>query len=440
MEETPRASDLQIQVEQVNLALRQLRQTQESLNGLETRLNEMTRECAGILDRWAQNDERHATAVVELHSRLGEWNDIERRLLNESTSRIHQFERSLQHEWQAIRQSHEEPLRQIEAQTTRVTEACLTAVDQALRGFDRAETRLGNLEQDLQREMGTLSREVREAVAELRQGAPQVGPRQPWSLDNVVRLHNELRADGSSSQPSGGRGTLALAEAVEAEAPPRVARELPPIEATSAQPPGSRRFRWVAGAVIAAVVLFAIYVQAQVRAGLREATERAAAAERGAEATRQRAARDIAVAQQAADARLVEAQQAARSAQMLALIASAADLLRFDLVGRQGQSAQVLWSRTQGVSVNARGLAAPPPGKTYQVWLISPGRATSAGMLQVDGTGRARAIFDSPAGLPRPVGRAAITVEPAGGSPEPTGPAVLAPAVLPPAVLPPPAS
>ena len=384
MEETPRASDLQIQVEQVNLALRQLRQTQESLNGLETRLGEMTRECAGILDRWAQNDERHATAVVELHSRLGEWNDIERRLLNESTSRIHQFERSLQHEWQAIRQSHEEPLRQIEAQTTRVTEACLTAVDQALRGFDRAETRLGTLEQDLQREMGTLSREVREAVAELRQGAPQLGPRQPWSLDNVVRLHNELRADGSS-QPSGGRGTLALAEAVDVEAPPGAARELPPIEAvSSAQPIGSRRFKWVAGAVIVAFVLFAIYVQAQVRAGLQEATERAAAAERGAENTRQRAARDIAVAQQAADARLLEAQHAARSAQMLALIASAADLLRFDLVGQQGQAAQVLWSRTQGVAINAQGLTAPPPGKTYQVWLISPGQATSAGVLQVD--------------------------------------------------------
>ena len=36
MEETPRASDLQLQVEQVNIALRQLKQTQESLAGLET--------------------------------------------------------------------------------------------------------------------------------------------------------------------------------------------------------------------------------------------------------------------------------------------------------------------------------------------------------------------------------------------------------------------
>ena len=394
MEETPRASDLQIQVEQVNLALRQLRHTQESLSGLETRLGEMTRECAGILDRWAKNDERHATAVVELHSRLSEWNDIERRLLNESTTRIHQFERSLTHEWQAIRQSHEEPLRQIEAQTARVTEACLTAVDQALKGFDRAEARLGTLEQDLQREMSTLTREVREVVAELRQGAPQLGARQPWSLDNVVRLHNELRADGSA-QPSGGRGTLALAEALEVEAaPPESARAVLSAETVEAPPPASRRYQWIAGVVIAALVVFAVYVQAQVRAGLREA------------------------------------QQAARSAQMLALIASAADLWRVELTGRQGQAAQVLWSRTQGVAVNATGLALPPPGKVYQVWLITPGRATSAGVLAVERTGRASAIFEPPAGIPRPVVRAAITLEPAGGSTAPTGPAVLAPDAL----------
>lgn len=432
MEETPRASDLQIQVEQVNLALRQLRQTQESLNGLETRLGEMTRECADILDRWAKNDERHATAVVELHSRLGEWNDIERRLLNESTTRIHQFERSLQHEWQAIRQSHEEPLRQIEAQTTRVTEACLTAVDQALRGFDRAEARLGTLEQDLQREMGTLSREVREAMAELRQGAPQLGARQPWSLDNVVRLHNELRAEGPS-QPSAGRGTLALAEALEAQpvaespSPQRVARELLPAEAAAEAPRGSRRFQWVVGVVLAAVVVFAIYMQGQVRAGLQEASARAAAAERGAEDTRERAAREIADAQASANARLQEAQLAARSAQALALIASAADLWRFDLRGRPGQTAQVLWSRTQGVAVAATGLPVPPAGKTYQVWLVTAGRATSAGLLSVDSTGRASAVFDAPAGLPRPVIRSVITLEPDGGSASPTGPAVLAP-------------
>ena len=139
--------------------------------------------------------------MAELHGRLSEWNDIERRLLNESTSRIHQFERNLQHEWQAIRQSHEEPMRQIDVQTTRITETCLTAVDQALKGFDRAEARLTAIEQELYREIGVLTREVRDALAELRLSSPQLGPgaRQPWSLDNVVRLHNELRAEGEAA-------------------------------------------------------------------------------------------------------------------------------------------------------------------------------------------------------------------------------------------------
>jgi len=442
MGETPRASDLQIQVEQVNLALRQLRQTQESLNGLETRLGEMSRECAGILDRWAKNDERHATAVVELHSRLSEWNDIERRLLNESTTRVHQFERSLQHEWNAIRQSHEEPLRQIEAQTTRVTDACLTAVDQALKGFDRAEARLTTLEQDLQREMGTLSREVREAVAELRQGAPQLGARQPWSLDNVVRLHNELRSEGTS-QPVSGRGTLALAEAVEVDpvvtaAPSPGGGARTPF-ATADEPtsqPGARRFWLVSAAIVAVVTVFGLYVQGQVRAGLQEAAARAEAAERGAEDTRARATREIAQAQQVADARLQEAQETARSAQRLALIASANDLRRFDLGAREGSaSAQVLWSRAQGVAVTTNGLPAAPAGKTYQVWLLTPTRATSAGLLAVDATGRASVVFESPAGLPRPVLRAAITLEPTGGSEGPTGEVALAavPPVPPPA-------
>jgi hypothetical protein len=178
-----RESDLKIQLEQVHVALQHLRQMQESMHGLEIRLGDMTRDCATILDRWAKNDEKHAAAVVELHSRLGEWNDIERRLLNESTTRIHQFERSLQHEWTALKQSHEEPIRQLDAQTTRITEACLAAVDQALRGFERAEARLTTLEQDLHRGMSGLSREVRDALSELRQShltLPLVGCRGRW--------------------------------------------------------------------------------------------------------------------------------------------------------------------------------------------------------------------------------------------------------------------
>ena len=433
MDETPRASDLQVQVEQVNLALRQLRQTQESIGSLETRLTEMTRECADILDRWARNDERHATAVVELHSRLGEWNDIERRLLSESTTRIHQFERSLQHEWQGIRQSHEEPLRQVEAQTTRVTDACLTAVSQALQGFERAESRLAGIEQDLQRQFGELAIQVREALAEIRPAAAGAGPRQPWSLDNVVKLHNELRAE--TPLAGAARGPLALSEPRGAEpvtAPARARWPEPNGAAAAAdEPPApstSRRF-WIATAVIAMSVAMVAFLSGKVQSGLREATARADAAERGAQAAQSRASEADRQRQQAeADAarRLQEAQQASRAAEGMARVAAAPDLFRFPVAARQGTGrALVLWSRAEGVAVTASDLPAPPDGQAYQLWLLSPGTATSVGMLAVDGDGRASQVFEPPARLPRPIVRAMVTLEPSAGSPTPTAPAVL---------------
>lgn len=445
MDETPRASDLQLQVEQVTVALRQLKQTQESLAGLESRMADMTRECSGILERWARNDERHATAVVELHSRLAEWNDIERRLLSESTTRIHHFERSLQHEWQALRQSHEEPLRLIDAETTRVTEACLTAVDHALKGFGRAEARLTAMEQDFQRELGTLAREVRDAVTELRQNAPQIGPRQPWPLDNVVRLHNELRAE----VPEGPGGPVALAEPVQIGTSVAAVR-IAPVIADPVQPVASRELTegesapqatssvmsrrvWIGAAVLLGVaIVFALEVHSQLREGLAQVAARADAAERGAAATRERAAQEIAEARRAADLRLQEAQDAARTAQTLALIAAASDLRRFDVAARRGTArAQVLWSRAHGLAVSGSGLAPPPTGWHYVVWLLTAGQAIPMGPLEVDAAGRASVVLEARPDLPRPITQAMVTLEPTAGPSAPTPPAVLVPVATP---------
>jgi hypothetical protein len=438
----PRASDLHVQIEQVSVALQQLRHTQDSLNALEARLAEMTRDCASILDGWARNDEKHATAVVELHSRLSEWSEIERRLLNESTTRIHQFERNLQHEWTAIRQAHEEPIRQLDAQSTRIADACLTAVDHALRRFDAAEARLASLEEGLHREIEMLTREVRDAVGGLRQGAPQLGPRQPWSIDNVIRLHNELRADGEPAPALAGvgstlaiatptaRGSLALAGALPIEAD---RDEIPAPQIVTADAPTSvpapvpvlRRPPVVAAAIVALLLgAFGVYLQWQVQAGLRDAAARAEAAERGASEARAEARQELTALQRVADQRLEVAQQAAHSAQTLAAIAAAADLRRFDLASRDRDvTAQALYSQTQGIAFTATDLPPPPAGKAYQLWLIAPDRATSVGLIHLGG--RASLTFETPASLPRPVVRALITVEPAAGSTSPTTAAYL---------------
>jgi hypothetical protein len=439
----PRASDLHVQIEQVSVALQQLRHTQDSLNALETRLAEMTRDCASILEGWARNDEKHATAVVELHSRLSEWSEIERRLLNESTTRIHQFERNLQHEWTAIRQAHEEPIRQLDAQSTRIADACLTAVDHALRRFDAAEARLASLEEGLHREIEMLTREVRDAVGGLRQGAPQIGPRQPWSIDNVIRLHNELRADSETAPAPAlagvgstlaiapaARGSLALAGALPIEAE-RDQAPVPQVVTTDA--PASvlapvavwRRPPIVAAAVVTLLLgAFGLYLQWQVQAGLRDAATRAEAAERGASEARAEARQELTALQKVADQRLEVAQQAAHSAQTLAAIAAAADLRRFDLASRERDvMAQTLYSQTQGIAFTAADLPPPPAGKAYELWLIGPDRATSVGLIRLGG--RASLTFETPASLPRPVVRALITVEPAAGSASPTTAAYL---------------
>src|SRR5206468_7502532 len=107
--------------------------------------------------------------------------------------------------------------------------------------------------------------------------------------------------------------------------------------------------------------------------------------ERGAAAARAVAQHELDAAQRAAQVRLEAAQQAARSAQTLASIAAASDLHRFDLAARDADvSVQVLFSRSAGVAFSASRLPSPPDGKIWQLWLVSPGRAVSAGTVTAD--------------------------------------------------------
>ena len=62
--------------------------------------------------------------------------------------------------------------------------------------------------------------------------------------------------------------------------------------------------------------------------------------------------------------------------------------------------------------VTTTGLVSPPAGRIYQVWVMSPSGARSAGLLARAGTLLASAV--------RPGDRIGITVEPAGGTSRPT--------------------
>jgi anti-sigma-K factor RskA len=76
--------------------------------------------------------------------------------------------------------------------------------------------------------------------------------------------------------------------------------------------------------------------------------------------------------------------------------------------------------------VYAHNLPPVPDGRTYQLWVIVDKQPVSAGLLQADAHGEAK--YDA-GRLPELGGGSvsvAVTLEPAGGAPQPTGPLVLA--------------
>ena len=87
--------------------------------------------------------------------------------------------------------------------------------------------------------------------------------------------------------------------------------------------------------------------------------------------------------------------------------------------------AKVFWSEKAKTGMILAGNLAPlPPDKQYELWVFSEGKPVAAGVFDVDPSGRA--LFES-THLPGIVAAQnfAVTIEPRGGVPQPTGPIVL---------------
>ena len=122
--------------------------------------------------------------------------------------------------------------------------------------------------------------------------------------------------------------------------------------------------------------------------------------------------------QQVVNARLV-----ADHANAALAILSAPDLVRIDLAGQPPApraTARALWSRENGMVFTAADLPPAPPGRVYQVWVVTANAPVSAGLLTRDSVSRAAYVFRTPRDIGTPVA-AAVTLEPEGGVPAPTG-------------------
>lgn len=121
-----------------------------------------------------------------------------------------------------------------------------------------------------------------------------------------------------------------------------------------------------------------------------------------------------------------DAATVATQADLAVAILTATDMRRIDLSGVESSSnatARAYWSGAMGLLIVADRLPTPPPGRTYQVWLIGSGSPgpVSAGLIDGRHEGRGMLIVAPPGGVAGNALTVAVTDEPEGGRPAPTG-------------------
>jgi anti-sigma-K factor RskA len=434
-----RLSDLEAHIDRLTHSLEHWRETQDQVEPMERRLAQLTDQCAAILKQWTATGERHAHAVGELETRLTGWNDIEARLQRDASFRFQALERAIESEWASLRSLHEEPTRQLRSQAESLTEICVTTAGSAQTGLERAEARLALLESDLHRRMDDLARDLQAAVAELRHrvdpGALK-GPARPWQLDEVTRLHQELRDEAARGPASNGSGhesstqlsrPLTIFDSAVSGAP---ASEPSHEHHTAAAPPPARSTAlWLVALTLLGVIgfgagIFAYSFYRQAGAAASQAAEAQQQTERIATSARDQ----IESARQEAAHQIAQARETASRAQVTSDVLAAPDLIRFALIGGTPEArygAQFLWSRSRGMVFSGSRLPAPPQGSMYQIWLLTAGDPVSAGTFVPDAAGRVTEATDKVPSVPRPITGVRVTLEPAPGKSTPSGTVVL---------------
>jgi Anti-sigma-K factor rskA len=89
-----------------------------------------------------------------------------------------------------------------------------------------------------------------------------------------------------------------------------------------------------------------------------------------------------------------------------------------------GASAKVYWDVQGKRWVVSADLPPPPEGKVYQLWFVTPEAKISAGLINLHDDGHGFIVVQVPPNI-NEVTAAAITLEPEGGSPQPTTPIYL---------------
>jgi anti-sigma-K factor RskA len=120
-------------------------------------------------------------------------------------------------------------------------------------------------------------------------------------------------------------------------------------------------------------------------------------------------------------------EQMAEQRQILALLSDPATrvVALSGLAPSPQAQARMIWHDHAGGVLVAAGLPRAPADKTYELWAIAAGKPIPAGLFTVDAEGKGTVQVKPLAGTPK-VDVFAVTLEPAGGVPAPTGQMYLA--------------
>lgn len=124
-----------------------------------------------------------------------------------------------------------------------------------------------------------------------------------------------------------------------------------------------------------------------------------------------------------ARASLAQLEAQVRAMTHQAQVLRASDMLSYTLDAHdpaRGAHARAYVSHKNGMVFTADGLPQVPTGKVYQLWIIVDAKPISVGVFTPDATGNVYAVMDTPSISVMPT-RVAVTLEPAGGLPQPSG-------------------
>ncbi len=385
------SSELEQHLLTVQSRLERLRKAEAGVLPIEQRLASMADEYAMYLKACAVTVERHSRIVGELEAYAGQWRDASRQMREDTADRLQQLVTTVERGFETLKRMQEEPIRELREQAASLTQVSAAMANASQQDLER--NLRSAFEHDVHLRLNELTKELQSTLAEIktrldRQPASQDASNQ-WSLDDVTRLHGQLRegvrearelpyssaaetapgfVGGAGSEDPGrpfleaiiGRGAFGSATGIPVKWVCRCGSR-----------PGHRRN--VAG-------VFGWRLQRQITA----AEERQRVSDLKNQAVLDDAARQSEAGRLAAAKELATAREMANRAQRIAEVLAAPDLLRFRLSGAGGASGQALVSRSRGFVVSGS-LSAVAAGERHP-----PGVAADAHHGREDGTARRR--------------------------------------------------